>query len=234
MPPIADFIVNLLFPRRCPWCDTVLGFAKSCACQDDVDALLLPGCQLPAPDLGPEGFALDGVWACYVYKEPVRSSILRMKFENGRNLAVPVGEKLAERFDSCGLAEKVDCIVPVPVSAGTQRQRGYNQSALLAWELSRHCSLPCLPNALRKTRETVAQSELGRAERLTNVNNAYIAEPGDVKGKRVLLVDDIFTTGSTLNECAKTLRAAGATGVVGLCVAASELSVGGHGELEPA
>lgn len=221
---LGDLIVNLLFPKRCPWCDSVLGFQRSCACLEGIDALWLPDAELPAPRLD-DPWRIERVWACFHYEEPVRAAILRMKFENGRNLAVPMGERLFEKYAACGIAGHVNSIVPVPVSPETARLRGYNQSALVAWELARYSGLPCLPRALQKVRETIPQSELDRAGRLTNVAGAYLADPEDVAGKDVLLVDDILTTGSTLNECAKTVLEAGAGSCHALCIAASQVQL---------
>lgn len=219
-----DKILDVLFPPRCPWCNTVLGKRHDCAAQHQMEALRLPVRPLPAPKLD-SPWLLRDVWACYSYEEPVRGAILRMKFESERNLAVPMGGQLAEVYAESGVAAHTDVIVPVPMSPKSQKRRGYNQSALVAWELSGRVAVTCLSGALQKTRETTPQSELGRTERLVNVAGAYQADETQLKGKRVLLVDDIFTTGSTLNECAKAVLDAGAAECRALCLAAARVDM---------
>ncbi len=219
---LASFVLDLLFPARCPWCGAVAGKAPhDCEMLRQAEALRLPARPLPEPEGLAEDWRLKAAWACFAYEEPVRGAILRMKFEAERNLAVPMGQQLALRCEDCGISEAADVLVPVPVSTATRRARGYNQSALVAWELARRTALPCRPGALEKVRETAPQRELSRAGRLTNVAGAYRAQPAELEGRRVLLVDDIFTTGSTLNECAKTLLAAGAAECRALCIAAA-------------
>ena len=118
---------------------------------------------------------------------------------------------------------EADLVVPVPLSVGRQRERGYNQSELIARELADLGTLPApVTNALIRHRDTRPQVELQRAERLTNVRGAFdCPQPDLVAGHRVLLIDDVSTTGATLEACAVPLIAAGATRVMALVVAKS-------------
>lgn len=113
-----------------------------------------------------------------------------------------------------------DVIIPVPLHPARLRAREFNQSLLLADQLSRHLAKPVSATNLVRTAATDPQTSLSRQERLRNLRNAFeIRRPPDLLGKRILLVDDVFTTGATLNECAKSLRKAGAGPVFALTLA---------------
>ena len=206
----ADLFLSILFPKRCLWCDQVIGFADGCACEEAFKKLVLPNTPLSLNQYEGCRGEVDQAWACYTYKNPVKQTFYRLKFEKEPELAVPLGQKMADKAMKCKLADQFDCVVPVPVSKETFRERGYNQSALLAQEVAREIHLPCTDNWLKKTKETEKQMELGREERLENVKGAYVVEShSELQGKRVLIIDDVLTTGSTVNECAKTLLSAG-------------------------
>lgn len=209
--------LDILFPKRCPWCDKVIGFSEHDDCGKALAELRIEdGPVAVAPEAG--GY-LEQVHACYRYEPPVSSAIKRFKLEGERGLVDELGRQLAEGFAAAG---RFDLILPVPVSPGTRRRRGYNQSALLAGVLSGTCGLPWQDGVLLKIKETRRQMDLSREERLTNVQGAYeVAHPAAVAGKRLLLVDDVLTTGATLNECARTLLEAGAQGCGALCLASA-------------
>ena len=113
--------------------------------------------------------------------------------------------------DWCGA---FDLLAPVPIHAVRRRERGYNQAEEIAKEASRYLRLPVLANALSRARATVSQTKLNREQRAHNLEKAFVcADPAAVRGKRILLVDDVFTTGATVGRCAELLLEAGA-----LCV----------------
>jgi ComF family protein len=112
-----------------------------------------------------------------------------------------------------------DLIVPVPLHPARQRERGFNQASLLAELLARQSSIPLKP-LLERIRYTNTQTALDRSERMENLHNAFrLRKNVDVRGLRVLLVDDVLTTGSTMNECARVLKRAGALSVYGATAA---------------
>lgn len=212
--------LDILFPRRCPWCDKVIGFAVHTECDEALAELRLPGGPV-AVSIGTGGH-LANVWARYRYEPPVSDVIRRFKLAGERGLAEELGRHLAEGFAGDGMAGGFDLVLPVPVSPGTRRHRGYNQSALLAAALAAKEKIPLREDLLLKTKETRRQMDLSRQERLTNVLGAYsVADPAALAGKRVLLVDDVLTTGATLNECAKTLLEAGARSCCAFCLASA-------------
>jgi ComF family protein len=154
-----------------------------------------------------------------VHESKIQQAIWSLKYENGRPLAEPLGERLAQHL--MHLEWVIDQIVPVPMHAHRQAERGYNQAQLLAEQLALHVALPCVPTALRRWRFTPSQVGLGRDERLANVKDAFAAEENLVKGQTILLIDDVYTTGATLSACAEALLAVGAAAVYGLTVSAA-------------
>jgi ComF family protein len=121
-----------------------------------------------------------------------------------------MGEFMREHVDAASL----DAVVPVPLHWRRFHYRGFNQAVALARPLARQFSLPLISRVLRRTRHTVPQVELQPEERVKNIRGAFsVRQPARIKGLRLLLVDDVFTTGATLNECARVLKAAGAASV---------------------
>ena len=198
---------DILFPRRCPFCDAVLGFSGPCAVCGPALACIRRPLRQPVPKQGHALEHLDAAYAPYFYEPPVRDAVLRLKFENRTDLARPLALLQAEALKAAGCLGDVDALVPVPSGRGERRSRGYDVPLMLA---------------LCKIRETPRQMALSGGERRKNLKNAFSARPDALlEGKRILLVDDVLTTGSTLNECAKALRAAGAAECRGVCAAAT-------------
>ncbi len=163
--------------------------------------------------------ALDDVRAAVRYSEAVRAAVHAFKYEGVTHLRELFGEWL------CGVLSDVDwhvdVVTAVPLHARRLRERGYNQAALLAQDLAERFRWAFVPQALVRTRETASQAQLNAHERRQNVAGAFVAAPRSVRGRGVLVVDDVLTTGATLTACAEALRAAGATHVFGLTVAAA-------------
>jgi ComF family protein len=190
------------------------------ACRPALDARLeLPGgvpiglpADLPAPLLQVE-------W-CAPFAGPVRAALHQLKYSGERRLARPLGEAAARRWARVG--EGATVVVPVPVHADRERQRGYDQAALIAEVAAANLGLPCVW-ALERARATQAQFELGRDERSANVAGAFRVRDRDavaaVINRWVLLVDDVFTTGATLAACGIALEDAAAYAVSAITVA---------------
>jgi ComF family protein len=215
--------LDLAFPALCSGCRRE-GPPICDSCLPALDARLdLPGgtpiglpADIPAPLL-----QLD--W-CAAFTGVVRDGLHDLKYKGERRLAEPFGAAVARRWARVGVGAEV--VVPVPVHADRERQRGYDQAALIAAVAARELRLPVV-RALERRRATIAQFQLGRDRRATNVAGAFGVragrdggvEAGAVVGRWVLLVDDVVTTGATLAACGTALRDAGAVAVSAIAVA---------------
>ena len=209
---LKNILLDLLFPPKCIFCGQIL---------ERSGLLLCPDCQRSLPWLVGDRAQrkVEFVSLCVSplrYKAPVDDSIRRFKF-SGRSWYAKTYGVLTAQCVRDHLAGKYDLISWVPVSRKRKRKRGYDQAFLLARETAKHLGETLLPT-LEKVRHNKAQSGLeDDAARRANVLGAYrVLDPVQIAGKRVLLVDDVVTTGQTLSECARTLRMAGAEDV--LCV----------------
>ncbi|MDF1579365.1 MAG: ComF family protein [Desulfuromonadales bacterium] len=154
-----------------------------------------------------------------IYTHLLRDVIHRFKYQEDISLARPLGRLLLSTAGEDIDTFRPEVIVPVPLHPARIRQRCYNQALLVARELARNSRCPVPWQALRRIRPTLSQQGLPAATRRKNVRGAFAADGQHVDGKRVLLVDDVMTTGATLNECARTLRRAGAQQVAAAVVA---------------
>lgn len=141
------------------------------------------------------------------YKGPIREAVHELKYRHNVGLGEILAKHLVELVES--LSWDVDFIVPVPLGSKRLQERGYNQVMLLARPIAWELDIPLKRKALTRTRETRSQVGLSREQRITNVQNAFTAKEHDINGKRILLVDDVVTTGATINACAKALKEAG-------------------------
>ncbi|MEW6542646.1 MAG: ComF family protein [Nitrospirota bacterium] len=142
---------------------------------------------------------------------PLREAIHLLKYRGKVALAATLGDLMGTAMDQL---PAFDLLVPVPLHPTRLKEREFNQSLLLADRLNRRLRLPLSYDNLLRVRRTDPQTELTRSARLKNLRRAFaVRRPGDIEGKRILLVDDVLTTGTTVNECAKALRRAGAADV---------------------
>lgn len=208
-----DTILNLIYPPKCPFCNCILERGEEGLCSR---------CQRNLPWTSGHN---DPVDFCDVslsplrYQDGVRNAVHRYKFNYGRMHSKFLGTLMAQCL-SDRWKEPVDVIVWVPLSRKHRRKRGYDQAELLAHRVSELTGIPVL-DGLEKIRDTATQSRIERpSERRANVLGAYRGKAGaELSGKRVVLVDDVVTSGATLSECASCLRMAGAAQVVALTFA---------------
>lgn len=207
-------LTELFFPARCPFCGAVIK-TKELACADCLTSFpeepfvrRLYGETCVAP------FRYDGIF---------RRAVIRFKFygkrEYAQRLARAVFAALTKEYTDIVF----DAVTCVPLSEKRMRERGYNQSELLAKELSKLLCIPYLP-LLQKEKDNLAQHSLPKEKRRENVRGVYTicGKPKEVSGRTILLVDDIVTTGNTLHECSRILKRAGAKNVVCAAVASVE------------
>ncbi len=161
---------------------------------------------------------MAGVAAVARYRGGARELVRALKFRDERRLAPAMGALMAERWPASGMKAQVDLVVPVPLHPGRLRFRGFNQSALLAEAIAERLGLELCAGSLKRVKATRPQAFLRRAERLRTMEGAFAA--GDaLRGRTVLLVDDVLTTGSTMSAAAKACRDAGAKKVYGIAFA---------------
>ena len=228
-------VLNAFWPLRCLSCRKGLPHDSShplcAACRDRVLSMPDPVCAVCGthlPDGGEhcrrcrkEDFAFSAVRSFGPYDGPLRDLIRRFKYGGKDRLARTLAGLLKSAWDSYPEIRSAEVLAYVPLHHAAERERGYNQSRLLAKELAELLpGMPLADGAVRKVRNTASQTRLTREERAENLSSAFAVEDaGPFKGKNVLIVDDVCTTGSTLNELAKTLRRAGARRVFGLTLA---------------
>lgn len=219
-------VLDLLFPWRCAGCGRV-GTLLCPACLAQVQPVPQPVCIRCGRPVATPGrcdgcaagqFHVSAIRAAAVYAEPLSQAIHQFKYEGRPELHEPLGELLAGYWR--GRSVTVDVVAAVPLHAQRLAERGYNQSDLLAAVLCREVGLPLLrPGVLCRERATQQQALLGPAERRENVQGAFSWNGPALAGCKVLLIDDVATTGSTLEACAEALLAAGAGKVWALTVA---------------
>ncbi len=211
---LAELLLDLLYPPKCPFCGRILergeeGWCSSCREElpwtEPGDAKTVEFCDV----------CLSPLW----YKDGVRKAMHRYKFDGGRGHARLFGQLMAQCLQDCW-TEPADLVTWAPLHPKRKRNRGYDQAELLARRVGELTGLP-VESTLEKTRVTAVQSQTREDEaRRANVQGAYRLRPNlNLEGKRIVLVDDVATSGATLAECASALRQAGAGSIAGLTFA---------------
>lgn len=229
---ICALIKQVLPAQPCLLCGSPSKDAAWCgACDASLPCLAAaccPVCALPTLDGAVCGRCLrqpphfKRTVASYAYAFPLDKLVLALKYGEKLHLANDLGEKLAQR-----VTVLADCIVAMPLHPARLRERGFNQSLQLARRIGKQLGLPVLPSACRRVRNTPSQSTLPWKARSKNMRKAFICS-AEVAGKHVAVVDDVMTTGATLNELAQALLNAGATEVSAWVVARTLPHTGRH------
>jgi ComF family protein len=211
-------LLDLLLPPTCPGCG-LEGAILCPRCAFRLDRRLDEPPGMPIGLASPLPVGLVQLEWCASFGGPVRAALHALKYRGERRLAEPLGRALAARWQRAGVGG--DALVPVPVHPRRRRERGFDQAEDLAHWCGRALGLPVV-RALERRQRTVAQHALGQDARRHNVSGAFAVRPGlerAVRGRWLVLVDDVTTTGSTLSGCAVALLDAGAVAVAGLTVA---------------
>ena len=228
-------LLDVILPPICHICHSHIPNAgRLHICQSCLDRLplvsspLCPLCGVPFAGAGGDhccGACLtypphyDLARSHFLYEGAIRDLIHSFKYNQQTQLRYPLALLALEGVSGLA-AHAPHIIVPVPLHRSRLRQRGFNQAVLLGKVLSQQMSLPMLPDALVRTRPTEPQINLSATERRLNVKGAFsVGRTGSVDGKRVLLLDDVMTTGSTMDECARELKKAGAEAVFATAIA---------------
>ena len=217
--------LDLLYPPQCGGCSKP--GARWCSkCQRDSPLVGLPLCDCCGVhwaagrlclDCQTERPAFDAVRSWGYFEGVLRHAIHQLKYYGDLALGEALARPMIDLYS--GLPWNVDLVVPVPLGVARRAERGYNQASLLAWPIALSCGLAYRPKALRRWRDTPSQVGLDMLERRKNLIDAFQARPDLVDGKAVMLVDDVTTTGATMQACALALRKAGASRIYGLTLA---------------
>lgn len=216
-------VCELFFPARCPFCDEILEDAKKALCEKcrtkiryvgqrfclHCGKLLWDEKKEYCADCRKRKHAYDRGRILLVYEDAVKEAIYRFKYGKRKAYAVNFAKMLCAETDSFLRDIRPDGIVPVPLYFLRYHKRGYNQSYLLAKEIGRRYSIPVYNNLVIRAKNTKAQKTLSLVQRQNNLNKAFKMKQNDVKLDTILLVDDIYTTGSTLDAVAGLLKEAG-------------------------
>ncbi len=198
--------------RMCPCCGSAGPRGLGVNLVHPVQPVLCPDCR--------SGRLFELARAVGPYEEPLREAVHQLKYYRARWLARPMAALMAETFQSEAAYFRTRGLVPVPLHPAREQWRGFNQSVLLARALGEITGLPVLERVVARIRETPPQTGLARYERLRNLEQAFrVQKPEQITGKIITIVDDVFTTGSTVSILSHQLRQAGATGVMVLTFA---------------
>lgn len=225
---LNDF-VDLLFPRCCEACEGALGGNEYLICTQ---------CQVTLPRVESDSVAKAAVSAKFVgYREvkgvvsflaftkkgKVQNLLHALKYQNKPEVGVLLGKMMAQELAEKGLFPVADLVVSVPLHKKRRRERGYNQSDVFAEGLSEITGIPWSGSALARIRYTKSQTGKTKVERQENVKDIFEAlEPQQIRGKRIILVDDVLTTGATLESCLEVLLRAGCDSVSIMTIAAAQ------------
>lgn len=213
--------LDLTFPARCPVCDKPAPFPELIcpACREKPVLVREPRCLKCGKGIGDEReeyckgcrltpHAFDQGRGLFAYRS-VAGSLYRFKYAGRQEYARFYAEMIVKELGGKICAWKPDALVPVPIHRTRRKERGYNQAEVLAKEIGRRTGIPVESSLIRRVKKTQPQKLLDDAERQNNLKRAFKIERNDVKLKRVIIVDDIYTTGSTVDACAAELKGAG-------------------------
>jgi ComF family protein len=228
-----DKLVNLIFPRRCPVCDDIVPIGEGLICRScrvKPRYIKEPRCRkcgrqladmakIYCDDCGTRKHIYDYGYGLYDYQS-MKSSIYRFKYKNRCEYAEFYAREIYEKLGNEIKLMNADAIIPVPIHSSRLRTRGYNQAELVARELSAITGIPERADLVKRVKKTVPQKELSPWERQNNLKKAFNISADVVKLNKTILVDDIYTTGSTLDAVAMELKRHGAGQVyfIALCI----------------
>lgn len=219
---MIEKIKDLLFPRHCPICDDIIKPGKGLICPEcrKIPRIVkAPRCISCGKHLEAEETVrcrdcsglqkyFDKGFALYEYAS-IHDSVFRFKNGGRAEYASFYGEELRRYLCASVCEWNADALVPIPLHKSKFLKRGYNQAALLAKELSKACGVPVREDLLKRVRKTDAQKKMNHSDRQNNMKKAFHMNQNDVKLNTVILVDDVFTTGNTINAAAEVLKRGG-------------------------
>lgn len=218
-----NIVLDLIYPRRCPLCNRIRPYQQAVVCPEclqKVKKVEAPKCLKCGKTIqsDEEEYCMDCTaipksykrgYPVFEYTEPIKNALYDFKYKNQRDYAGFFADCIYRYYGGQLKKLMVDGIVPVPVHIHKRRVRGYNQAELLAKELAARLQVPMYPHYLIRQENTNPQKELNNIARMKNLKNAFKIGQNKIKLKKILLVDDIYTSGATIEACTKTLLLSG-------------------------
>ena len=228
-------MLEILYPRRCAVCDEIEVTGKGICplCKDKVHVAGEPACKKCGKplvderkefctDCGKKHHVYTQGKAVFVYEGGIRNSMYRFKYGNKREYAEFYSDAAIEKYGTWLKRTEAEVLIPVPMFPRKKRLRGYNQAEVFAQALGRKTGIPVERHLIKRVRNTTPQKELNDLQRRSNLKNAFQLTSDIVKYKKVVLVDDIYTTGSTMDEISKTLKESGVKKIYYICISIGE------------
>mgnify|MGYP005778251941 CR=1 FL=1 len=225
----ARHVLDLLYPPVCPFCGKISPEGICAGCRKKIVYVREPRCMRCGKPLRDEireycrdcearSSFFDRGYGMWLHREPVSGAVYRFKYKNKRNWGRIFAVELAEHYEGQIRAWGIEEIIPIPLHSTRKRKRGFNQSEVVAGILSELTGIPCRTDVLFRIRKTVPQKQLDRRGRKDNLMGAFGVSREWNACENVLLIDDIYTTGTTVGRAAKMLKKAGAQNVYFLTI----------------
>ncbi len=227
---VLDKTIDFVYPHKCPICNTIILNSTDYICKNCRSQIYFnqpPYCKLCgvhlsntkqlcktcAELLSTENYKFwyDKTVSYFIYKDTLRKILHIIKYKNDLKLTKYIGNKFAKMVKNDKSISKIDYVTPVPLYFKKKLRRGFDQTEIFSKMISKETKIKLIPDLIYRKKNTIPQSELSRTKRAQNVKNAFaISKRYNIKYSNILLIDDIFTTGATVNECARLLKQNGA------------------------
>ena len=235
---IISSCIELLYPKRCVACEKVLlkiekdlGFCRECSKKIRLvgqDTCMKCGSPIANPideycnNCNRTTHHFQQNKAVFRYEGRMKESMYRFKYSNRRCYGKVYANQAAKLYGKWIRQKKIQAIIPVPMFRPKEKLRGYNQATVFAKELGKLTGIPVATDLILRNKETEAMKGLGRLKRKKNLLNAFTLTENELQFRKVLVVDDIYTTGTTMDSVAKVLKSGGTTQIYGLCICIGE------------
>lgn len=229
---VIGYIDSLLFPPHCPFCERIMDYREDSVCGSCLQSLpfiLEPRCKKCGKELKTEGdLCEDCISGSHIYEQgravwkyegAVADSILRFKYHNQKEYAEVYACWIVRCLGKWINSKNIDVIIPVPIHKKRMRQRGYNQTELIAEKVAARLKITYDKNCVLRYKNTIPQKKLSALARMKNMQKAFEVSNGDLKNKNILVIDDIYTTGVTIDAISFVLAGSGANKVYFVAVA---------------
>lgn len=222
---IGKFLADILLPNRCPACSRLIPWNELLCgkCRDKLPVIADELCSVcgKRPCTDHSKLRFENCICLFYYTDVCVNAIYSLKYDGGFNFAEYSAQLLKTELKQRGLAQKIDLVTSVPMSRRKKRKRGYNQSEKIAKYLSRELGKPLDTGLLVHADTLTDQHKLAKKQRAQNAQESFFPsrDSADIKGRTVLLCDDVYTTGATMNACAACLKKLGAKSVIAVAIA---------------